>query len=52
MVITGLFAGASGRWPLGAAFSLVLLVVGTACAGGLACGARAVSGPPSQRVRA
>lgn len=51
-VITGFFAGASGRWPLGAAFSLLLLVVGTACAGGLAFGAKALSRPPSKRVRA
>ena len=35
-VIAGFFGGASGRWPMGAAFSLVLLAAGTACAGGLA----------------
>jgi spermidine/putrescine transport system permease protein len=52
VVITGFFAGASGRWPLGAAFSVLLLIVGTACAGGLAWGAKATSGPPSKRVRA
>ncbi len=52
MVITGFFAGASGRWPLGAAFSLLLLIVGTACAGGLALGTKAISGLPSKRVRA
>jgi spermidine/putrescine transport system permease protein len=41
VVIGSFFSGASGRWPMGAAFSLVLLVVGTACAGGLAFGVRA-----------
>ncbi len=35
-VITGFFGGASGRWPMGAAFSLILLVTGTACAAGIA----------------
>jgi spermidine/putrescine transport system permease protein len=52
MVITGFFAGASGRWPLGAAFSLLLLIVGTTCAGALSLGAKAISGAPSKRVRA
>ncbi len=42
-VIAGFFGGASGRWPMGAAFSLVLLVAGTACAGGLAWGVQAGS---------
>jgi len=41
IVISGFFSGASGRWPLGAAFSLVMLVGGTACAGGLAWAFRA-----------
>lgn len=40
-VIAGFFGGASGRWPMGAAFSLVLLVAGTACAGALAWGVKA-----------
>jgi spermidine/putrescine transport system permease protein len=35
-VIGDFFAASSGRWPVGAAFSLILLVFGTACAGGLA----------------
>jgi spermidine/putrescine transport system permease protein len=43
-VIASFFGDASGRWPLGAAFSLVLLVVGTVSAGGLAFGAQAASG--------
>jgi len=43
-VIAGFFGGASGRWPMGAAFSLVLLAAGTACAGGLAWSVRAGSG--------
>jgi spermidine/putrescine transport system permease protein len=48
-VIAGFFGGASGRWPMGAAFGLLLLVTGTACAGGLAwsvkaAGMRAVHG--------
>ncbi len=40
-VIAGFFGGASGRWPMGAAFSLVLLAAGTACAGVLAWGVQA-----------
>lgn len=40
-VIAGFFGGASGRWPMGAAFGLVLLAAGTACAGALAWGVRA-----------
>lgn len=52
MVITSFFAGASGRWPLGAAFSLVLLVAGTACAGGLAFDPRAMKAATAKRVRA
>jgi spermidine/putrescine transport system permease protein len=53
-VIADCFAAASGRWPLGAAFSLVLLVLGTACAGALAWGVRAVAGaaPSAARLRA
>ena len=47
-VIAGFFGGASGRWPMGAAFSLVLLTAGTACAGALAWGIRA--GPGRLRV--
>ena len=43
-VIAGFFGGASGRWPMGAAFSLVLLAAGTACAGALAWSVRAGSG--------
>ncbi len=43
-VIAGLFGAASGRWPMGAAFSLVLLVAGTAGAASLAWGVRAGSG--------
>jgi spermidine/putrescine transport system permease protein len=35
-VIGGAFAGASGRWPIGAAFGLLLLAAGTACAGAMA----------------
>ena len=50
MVISGFFGGASGRWPLGAAFSLLLLIAGTACAGGLAFSANAMLGPPSKRA--
>lgn len=42
-VIAGFFGGASGRWPMGAAFSLVLLAAGTACAGGLAWSVKAGS---------
>ena len=42
-VIAGFFGGASGRWPMGAAFSLVLLAAGTACAGALAWGVKAGS---------
>jgi spermidine/putrescine transport system permease protein len=53
-VIADFFGAASGRWPMGAAFSLVLLVLGTACAGALAWGVRAVSGaaPAAARIRA
>jgi spermidine/putrescine transport system permease protein len=40
-VIAGFFGGASGRWPMGAAFSLVLLAAGTACAGALAWSVKA-----------
>jgi spermidine/putrescine transport system permease protein len=43
-VIGDFFGAASGRWPMGAAFSMMLLVVGTVCAGGLALAVRAVSG--------
>ncbi len=42
-VIAGFFGGASVRWPMGAAFSLLLLAAGTACAGGLAWGIKAGS---------
>ncbi len=49
-VIADFFGAASGRWPMGAAFSLVLLVVGTACAGGLAWGTHAVSGAARRRA--
>jgi spermidine/putrescine transport system permease protein len=42
-VIGGAFAGASGRWPVGAAFGLLLLVAGTACAGVLAFAIRRTS---------
>ncbi len=52
-VIADFFGAASGRWPMGAAFSLVLLVVGTACAGALAWGVGALSGaaPAAARIR-
>jgi spermidine/putrescine transport system permease protein len=50
-VIGDFFGAASGRWPMGAAFSLVLLVVGTICAGGLALAVRALSGTPIVRQR-
>ena len=43
-VIGDFFAASSGRWPMGAAFSLILLVLGTACAGGLAWLVRAAAG--------
>jgi len=43
-VIADCFGAASGRWPMGAAFSLILFVLGTACAGGLAWSARLASG--------
>ncbi len=39
-VITGFFEGASGRWPMGAAFSLILLGTGTACAASIAWSTR------------
>ena len=35
-VIAGLFAGSSGRWPMGAAFGLLLLGTAIACAAGMA----------------
>jgi spermidine/putrescine transport system permease protein len=41
-VIAGLFGGASGRWPLGAAFGLALLLTGTICAAGMAWSAREI----------
>ena len=44
LVIAGFFGGASGRWPMGAAFSLVLLAAGTACAGCFGLDVRAGSG--------
>lgn len=34
--IADLFGAASGRWPIGAAFGFILLMVATACAAGLA----------------
>ena len=34
--IADLFGAASGRWPMGAAFGFILLIIGTACALGLA----------------
>lgn len=34
--IVDLFGASSGRWPMGAAFGLILLFSGTACAAGLA----------------
>jgi spermidine/putrescine transport system permease protein len=49
-VIGDFFAAASGRWPMGAAFSLILLVLGTACAGGLAWGMRLVAGTAGRRA--
>ena len=36
LVIAGFFGGASGRWPQGAAFGLILLLVGAATAAALA----------------
>ncbi len=50
-VIADFFGAASGRWPMGAAFSLVLLVLGTACAGALALGVRAMSGAAQEAAR-
>ena len=38
--IVDLFGGASGRWPLGAAFGFILLGAGTVCAAGLAAFSR------------
>jgi spermidine/putrescine transport system permease protein len=51
-VIASFFADATGRWPVGAAFSLMLLAVGSACAGGLAFGARAACDPVAAKASA
>jgi spermidine/putrescine transport system permease protein len=52
-MVAGFFGGASGRWPMGAAFSLVLLATGTACAAALAWGVKAGSvRAGSRRLRA
>jgi spermidine/putrescine transport system permease protein len=50
-VIGGFFGGASGRWPMGAAFSLILLLLGTGCAAGLAWGVSVVAGAPTLAAR-
>ena len=49
-VIGDVFAASSGRWPMGAAFSLILLVAGTAGAGGLAWLVRAAGGTAPSRA--
>jgi spermidine/putrescine transport system permease protein len=49
-VIGDFFAAASGRWPMGAAFSLILLILGTACAGGVAWSTRLVAGTAARRA--
>jgi spermidine/putrescine transport system permease protein len=49
-VIDDFFAASSGRWPMGAAFSLILLVLGTACAGGLAWLVCAAAGAAPHRM--
>ncbi len=49
-VISDFFGAASGRWPMGAAFSLLLLAAGTVCAGGLALTVRALAGGAAIRT--